>query len=145
MHDALLVILPVFTSIRAIPLDRVVMSLVSETYGNPISAEGPKLLDQAIVELAAPLLFEKSYDGFSPSRTQVDFASGYQLHSQVRPVRACADRRVLAIDAIFYSRDGDSETTSSVSVLDMRDPLSDPCRFGLITPRVSAWLLMTTS
>ena len=145
MHDALLVILPVFTSIRAIPLDRVVMPLVSETYGNPISVEGPKLLDQAIVELAASLLFEKSDDGFSPSRTQVDFASGYQLHRQVRPARACADRRVVAVDAIFCLRDGDSETTSSVSVLDMREPLSDPCRCGLITPRVSAWLLMTTS
>src|ERR1700722_8968309 len=65
-HDALLVFLPIFISIRAIPPAGVVMPLVGETYSNSVVPKGPKLLDQPIVKLVVPLPFEKSDDCFSP-------------------------------------------------------------------------------
>jgi hypothetical protein len=65
-HDALLVVLPIFISIRAIPPAGVVMPLVGETYSNSVVPKGPKLLDQPIVKLVVPFPFEKSDDCISP-------------------------------------------------------------------------------
>jgi hypothetical protein len=53
-HEAVLVELPLFVAIRAVPLPSV------KAHGDAIAVEGPEILDQAIVELFAPFAFQKS-------------------------------------------------------------------------------------
>src|SRR5688572_21580830 len=55
LHEPEHIELPILVAIRAIPLAGVVSPLVSEAHGNAVIGEGPKLLDQSVVELAAPL------------------------------------------------------------------------------------------
>lgn len=64
-HDAVLVVLPVFISVGAIPVPGIIMSFVSETYSDTISAEGPKFFDKSIVKLSIPFSFEESDDRVS--------------------------------------------------------------------------------
>src|SRR5579862_7038194 len=65
VHDAVFVELPVFVSIGAVPVAGVVVALVGKTNGDAGSIEGPKFLDEAVVELAAPLSGEELDDLFA--------------------------------------------------------------------------------
>ncbi len=55
MHQAIRVKFPVFVSIRSKPVPAIVMPLVGEPDRNPIFMDGPKLLDQSIIEFPDPL------------------------------------------------------------------------------------------
>src|ERR1700744_1246736 len=61
-HQSLLVELPVLVPVAAIPVTTVIVPLVGETDSDPIVAPSPELLDQPIVELAAPFTYQKSLD-----------------------------------------------------------------------------------
>src|ERR1700758_86910 len=53
------IVLPVLVAIRAEPVERVVVPLVSEAHRDPIAVEGPKFLDQTVVEFARPFPCEE--------------------------------------------------------------------------------------
>ena len=66
MHEAGSVKLPIFVAVGAKPVSGVVVPFVSEAHSNPIAPKGPKLFDQAIVQLFGPFASEKR-DDFLPS------------------------------------------------------------------------------
>lgn len=61
-HQPSLVEFPIFVSVRAVPLTRVIVPFVCETYSNSVRIECPDLLDESIIELALPFSFEKCLD-----------------------------------------------------------------------------------
>ena len=64
-HQPVLVELPVLFAVTTKPVATVVMSLVGEAHRDPVLAEGPDFLDQAIVELTVPLARQKCLDGLT--------------------------------------------------------------------------------
>src|SRR5437868_15482761 len=61
-HQPVLIELPVLVAIAAEPIAAVVAPFVREANGNPVLAERPNLLDQAVVELALPFARQKCFD-----------------------------------------------------------------------------------
>jgi hypothetical protein len=64
-HQAIVVELPILVAIRAIPVSRIVVSLVGEAHGDAVIRERPQFFDQAVVELFDPLASEKGDDVLS--------------------------------------------------------------------------------
>src|SRR5277367_2290018 len=62
MHEASGVEFPVFVAIRAIPLSGIVVRFVGETHSNSRAVESPKLLDQAVLQLAIPFARQELND-----------------------------------------------------------------------------------
>src|SRR5579859_1086961 len=60
--QTILVVLPVFVPVRAEPVERVVVPLVREPHRDPVVMEGPKFLDQTVVQLARPFPCKESDD-----------------------------------------------------------------------------------
>src|SRR5688572_25658218 len=58
-HEPTLVELPVLVAVRAEPVVRVVVPFVGETHGDAITAEGPQLLDEPVVQLLRPFAREE--------------------------------------------------------------------------------------
>ena len=65
-HQAVLVELPVFVAVAAVPIVAVIVPFVGEAHGDAVFAERPELLDQAIVELAVPLALQEGLDLLAP-------------------------------------------------------------------------------
>src|SRR6267378_490024 len=61
-HQAILGEFPVLVAVRSVPIPRVIVPLIGEADCNPMSAEGPKLLDQPVVQLLVPLARKKRDD-----------------------------------------------------------------------------------
>src|SRR5262245_21815617 len=61
-HQAVCVELPVLIAIAAEPEAAVVVPFIGKAHRNAVVAEGPDLLDQAVVELARPLALEERLD-----------------------------------------------------------------------------------
>src|ERR1700761_866263 len=61
-HQAVFAKLPVFVPVRAKPIEGVVVPFVGKANRDPVAIEGPKLLDETIVEFAGPLPGEKGDD-----------------------------------------------------------------------------------
>ena len=61
-HQAMLIEFPVLVAIAAEPIAAVVMPFVGEADRDPVLAERPDLLDQAVVKLAIPLARQKCFD-----------------------------------------------------------------------------------
>src|SRR6267142_351081 len=61
-HQAVRVELPVLVPVAAEPEATVVVPLVREAHGDAVCAERPELLDQAVLQLAAPLAREECCD-----------------------------------------------------------------------------------
>ena len=61
-HEAVLVKLPIFIAIGAEPVAALVVVLVGKADSDAVLIEGPKLLDEPIVEFALPLTREKRHD-----------------------------------------------------------------------------------
>src|SRR5512144_373448 len=61
-HQPVLVELPVLVAVAAEPVAAVVVPLVGEAHGDAVVAERPQLLDQPVIELAAPLAGEERLD-----------------------------------------------------------------------------------
>src|SRR5262245_27189367 len=67
-HQALVVKLPVLVAVGAEPVAGIVSPFVGEAHGDAVIGEGPKLLDQAIVELSGPLASKKGDDRLATDR-----------------------------------------------------------------------------
>ena len=67
-HEAAGVEFPVLVAVGAEPVVRVVVPLVGEAHGDAILAERPELLDEAVVELAAPFAAQELDDGGAAAR-----------------------------------------------------------------------------
>src|SRR5690606_16593618 len=80
-HQAALVELPVLVAIRTIPLPAIVMPFIGKANRDAVVAEGPELLDQAVLQLACPLALEERDDGLAPL-------------DELRPVAPAAVRRI---------------------------------------------------
>src|SRR6185312_5027464 len=61
-HQAVLVELPLFVAIGAMPPAVGVMPLVLKAHRDAVAIEGPDVLDQAIVQLGGPFALEESHD-----------------------------------------------------------------------------------
>ena len=61
-HQSVIVKLPVFVSIRAKPVLRVVMPLVCKAHRNAIALMDPQLFDESIIQLPRPLPFKQRND-----------------------------------------------------------------------------------
>src|SRR5689334_6252798 len=61
-HQALRVEFPVLVAVTAEPGPAVVVPLIGKAHRNTVLAKCPKLLDQAIVELAAPFACQECHD-----------------------------------------------------------------------------------
>src|SRR5712671_5827343 len=61
-HQAALVELPVLVAVAAEPVAAVVVPFIGEAHRDAVVAEGPDLLDQAIVELALPFARQEGLD-----------------------------------------------------------------------------------
>src|ERR1700684_2338998 len=61
-HNSGCVKLPVLVAVRAVPLAGIGMGFVREADGDPVIAECPEFLDQAIVQLRVPFPGEKCDD-----------------------------------------------------------------------------------
>src|SRR3954465_12060181 len=64
-HQSVFVELPVLVSIAAEPVPAVVVPFIGKSHRNAVLAKGPDLLDQTIVELAAPLARQERFDGLA--------------------------------------------------------------------------------
>src|SRR3984893_9351060 len=62
-HQAMLVEFPVLITVAAEPITAVVVPLIGEAHGDAVLAKRPDLLDQAVVEFAAPLAGQERFDG----------------------------------------------------------------------------------
>src|SRR5580704_8188258 len=62
MHDTVFVELPVFISVGAEPVARVVMTLIGEADRDASAVEGPEFFDEAVVEFALPFSREELDD-----------------------------------------------------------------------------------
>src|SRR5712664_1685190 len=61
-HQTVLVELPVLVAIGPEPVPGIVVPFVREPNGDTISVEGPKLFNQAVIELLRPLALEERDD-----------------------------------------------------------------------------------
>src|ERR1700676_1871473 len=61
-HKPIVVEFPVLIAVGAIPVIRVIVPLVSEAYGDPVSGKRPHFLDKPVVQLLGPLVSEESND-----------------------------------------------------------------------------------
>src|ERR1700733_4604934 len=66
MHDPLGIELPVFVSIRTVPLPRIIMKLISEANRNPVAIVSPQFLDEAIIQFALPFAQQEAHNLFAP-------------------------------------------------------------------------------
>src|SRR5512145_2572185 len=66
LHEAALIELPVFISVRAEPVAGIVMPFVGEANGDAIVAESPHLLDETVVKLAGPFAGEERHNRLAP-------------------------------------------------------------------------------
>src|SRR5260221_3033450 len=62
-HQPVPVEFPVLVAVTAEPLAAIVMPLVGKAHGDPVLAEGPDFLDEAIVEFAIPFTDQEGLDG----------------------------------------------------------------------------------
>src|SRR5262245_27173487 len=62
-HQTIALELPIFVSVRAKPISRIVMPFVREAHRNAVSFERPEFLDQAVLEFLVPFPCEKLDDG----------------------------------------------------------------------------------
>src|SRR4249920_3474677 len=53
-HQAVLVELPIFVAVAAVPMAAVVVPLIGKSHGDAVFAKGPDFLDQPVVEFARP-------------------------------------------------------------------------------------------
>src|SRR5581483_6524009 len=65
-HQSVGVEFPVLVAVSAEPGAAVVMELVGEAHGDAVAREGPKLLDQPVVQLPRPFALEKRLDLCAP-------------------------------------------------------------------------------
>ena len=65
LHQPVFVELPVLVPVGTKPVARIVMPFVREAHGDMCFVEGPKFLDQAIVEFLRPLATQECHDGFA--------------------------------------------------------------------------------
>jgi hypothetical protein len=65
-HKPIIIEFPVLITVRAIPVIRVVVPLVSETHGDAVLRKRSHFLGQPVVQLLTPLAREKSNDLVSP-------------------------------------------------------------------------------
>src|SRR5882724_8184330 len=65
-HEAVVIKFPVLIPIRAIPVTRVIVPLVSEADSDPIPGERPEFLDESVVQLHGPLAGEERNNLVSP-------------------------------------------------------------------------------
>src|SRR5215471_394698 len=56
---------PVFVAVAAEPISAVVMTFIGKTYGDAVLAEGPELLNQAVIEFTVPLSPQECFDFFA--------------------------------------------------------------------------------
>src|SRR5579863_6433673 len=70
--QTVLVVLPIFISVGAKPVARIIVPFVGKPHRDAIVRKSPKLLDQAIIELLRPFAFEELNDRRS---------SGYKLRA----------------------------------------------------------------
>src|SRR5713101_3891794 len=61
-HKPIIIEFPVLIAVGAIPVIRVIVPLVSETYGDPVLGKRPHFLDKPVVPLLGPLAREKGND-----------------------------------------------------------------------------------
>src|SRR6202049_1554569 len=61
-HKPIVVEFPVLIAVGAIPVIRVIVPLISETYGDPVPGKRPHFLDKPVVPLLGPLARQKSND-----------------------------------------------------------------------------------
>ena len=61
-HEPLTVEFPVLIAVGAIPVIRLVVPLVSEAYGDPVSGKCPHFLDKPVIQLPGPLAREEIND-----------------------------------------------------------------------------------
>ena len=54
LHQIFAVERPIFVTVGTEPLAAVVMPLIGEAHGDAVAGEGPKLLDQAVVQFTRP-------------------------------------------------------------------------------------------
>src|ERR1700726_3744264 len=54
-HKPIVVEFPVLIAVGAIPVIRVIVPLVSEAYGDPVSGKCPHFLDKPVVQFPGPL------------------------------------------------------------------------------------------
>src|ERR1700733_11220571 len=64
MHDPFGIEFPVFVSIRAVPLSRIVMEFISEANRDPVAIVSPELLDEAVIQLALPFAHQEAHNLF---------------------------------------------------------------------------------
>ena len=69
-HQAVIVELPILVAIRAKAISGVIVPLVSESHGDAISGESPKLLDQAVIQFFRPFARKKG-DNLLPSANEL--------------------------------------------------------------------------
>src|ERR1700743_1894142 len=65
MHDAVLIELPVFVAVGAIPIAGVVVAFVGETHSDAGPVKGPELFNEAVVEFTFPFPGEEFDDLFA--------------------------------------------------------------------------------
>jgi hypothetical protein len=95
-----LIELPIFVSITAEPVSRVVPILISEPQSDPVVRERPKLVDQPIFQFAVPFTGKKLYDFFTTLKC-IDPISP----STVCRIAARYIYRIASIPRIFASAD----------------------------------------
>jgi hypothetical protein len=64
-HQPVLVEFPILIAVAAEPIAAVVVPLIGEAHGDAVLTEGPNFLDQAVVELSAPLAPQECFDGLT--------------------------------------------------------------------------------
>src|SRR4029453_5706102 len=62
LHQSPGIIFPILVSVRAKQLSPVISPFIGVSHGDPIAAEGPELLYQAVLELLCPFLREEFHD-----------------------------------------------------------------------------------
>src|SRR5882762_4463833 len=95
-HEAVLVELPVFIAVTAVPLARVVAPLVGETHRNPILAAAPDFLNKAVIEFAVPFACQKRLNGLASLQKLRTIAP-----ADVRGVRKRDSRGIAAVPGIL--------------------------------------------
>jgi len=79
MHNSFGIELPVFIPVGAIPLARIILTLIGKSRSDPIITEGPELLDESVLRFAFPFCASTNSQFHRARwRTPTDFA----IHSQ---------------------------------------------------------------
>src|SRR5882757_11097050 len=63
MHQSVGIKFPVLIAIRAEPVAGVVMPLVGESHGDPVSPKSPKLLNEPVIQFLLPFSGQECDDG----------------------------------------------------------------------------------